>query len=245
MNRRQAVVAIAVGASSLVVTDSIGRKQDALAGGWASLELVNPFQVAIVNVPTVFDAQRLQHGVHPIAGGLPAATKFVHEDTGEEVVVDMTVVSDPYAIVRGQVTLSTAGIYRMSTWQMGPEIELGVVQAVVVSSGDVVSDMWVGPDEEMACVGSDDSGFGVRTEILDGAFADELLGIATGQPVTWTNTSIVPHQIVFRDKALRGSNMLKQDDTFSVTFEEAGAFDYYCAPHPYMKGRVVVEEGGA
>jgi plastocyanin len=39
--------------------------------------------------------------------------------------------------------------------------------------------------------------------------------------------------------------MLKQDDTFSITFEEAGAFDYYCAPHPYMKGRVVVEEGGA
>lgn len=34
-------------------------------------------------------------------------------------------------------------------------------------------------------------------------------------------------------------------NTFTVTFSEPGEYDYYCVPHPWMKGRVIVRCGGA
>ncbi|MBT5206234.1 MAG: hypothetical protein HOM00_03905, partial [Acidimicrobiaceae bacterium] len=30
-------------------------------------------------------------------------------------------------------------------------------------------------------------------------------------------------------------------DSFSHTFTEAGTFDYFCTPHPWMTGTVVVD----
>lgn len=38
------------------------------------------------------------------------------------------------------------------------------------------------------------------------------------------------------------SEFLDPGDAYALRFERAGSFDYYCQPHPYMTGRVVVSE---
>ncbi|MDQ3613598.1 MAG: hypothetical protein M3412_04640, partial [Chloroflexota bacterium] len=137
MNRRQMVTTLALGGAILAVGQRPDHRSSALAGGWASLELINPLQVVVVGVPAVIDAQYLAHGVRPAAS--PGAIKFLDEETGDEQTVRLEVISDAHAIVRGEVTLSQPGTYRMRTWQMGPEIEMGHVQAIEPGAGDVIS----------------------------------------------------------------------------------------------------------
>src|SRR3989338_1937486 len=38
-----------------------------------------------------------------------------------------------------------------------------------------------------------------------------------------------------------GSSLLGQGETYSYTFSTPGIFNYHCAPHPYMKGKIIVE----
>lgn len=235
MNRRQMTTAMIIGGATM----ALGHRSTALAGGWASLELVNPLQVVVVGVPAVIDAQMLRHGVNPDAS-LPGAIQFLNKETGDEQIVRFDVISEEFAIVRGEVTLDQPGTYRMQTWEMGPAIELGMVEAIRVGEGEVISSLFTAPKTAVACA-SDEVADAVQTDILDGAFAEPQLTVRVGTMVTWTNTSIVPHQVVFDAGKIDGSLMLKQDDTFSVTFDEAGEFAYHCAPHPYMKGVVQVE----
>lgn len=241
MNRRQMATAMVIGGAAVAVGQREARQPSALAGGWASLELINPLEVMIVDVPTMVDAQILQHGVRPNAG-FPAAIRFIHETSGEEEIVRLDVISRAYAIVRGEVSLTTAGTYRMQTSGMGPEIELGQVEAIEPEPDDVISQLVPMPEAVAACASGDTAG-GVTTDILDRSFADPTLEVAAGTTVTWVNTSSVPHNVVFDDLSLDSSPVLHQDDTFSTTFARAGEFPYICSLHPNMTGRVRVGGG--
>lgn len=240
MNRRQVTTAMVIGGAALAAGQRSARQPHALAGGWASLELINPLQVVVVGVPAVVDAQVLQHGVNP-STWVPAAIRFLHEDTGEEQMARLEVISESLAIVRGEVTLSQPGAYGMHTWEMGPEIALGRVQAIAPAEGEMISRLHTTPETAVACSAGNTAGE-ITTEILDGSFAEPLLEVAVGRTVTWVNTSIVPHQVVFDGGVFDSSAMLHQDDSFSITFGEPGEFGYYCGPHPYMTGVVRVAE---
>lgn len=37
------------------------------------------------------------------------------------------------------------------------------------------------------------------------------------------------------------SGNIAPGDRFSITFAEPGEFDYHCTPHPWMRGRIIVE----
>lgn len=72
------------------------------------------------------------------------------------------------------------------------------------------------------------------------------LKIKKGQTVTWINKEAMPHNVEFQkgvvsEAAMKGP-MLKKEQAFSVTFNDAGDFAYHCTPHPFMKGKVTVEE---
>lgn len=69
--------------------------------------------------------------------------------------------------------------------------------------------------------------------------------IKVGQTVTWINKEAMPHNVDFvkgvvGEAELKGA-MLKKDQAYSVTFNEAGTYDYHCTPHPFMRGKVIVE----
>ncbi|MHB8088165.1 MAG: cupredoxin domain-containing protein [Anaerolineaceae bacterium] len=81
---------------------------------------------------------------------------------------------------------------------------------------------------------------GVEVEIEDFAYLSAAITIKVGTTVTWTNKDSVRHT-VSSDTGLFESGLFGKGESFSHTFTEAGTFTYHCAPHPYMKGTVIVE----
>jgi plastocyanin len=71
-------------------------------------------------------------------------------------------------------------------------------------------------------------------------FMPPELTVAVGATVKWVNRDDIPHLVVNKDKAFR-SKALDTDDSFSYTFDSAGTFDYFCALHPHMVGKVIVK----
>ena len=71
-------------------------------------------------------------------------------------------------------------------------------------------------------------------------FTPPELTVAVGTTVKWVNHDDIPHLVVNMDKAFR-SKALDTDDSFSYTFASAGTFDYFCALHPHMVGKIIVK----
>ena len=69
------------------------------------------------------------------------------------------------------------------------------------------------------------------------AFNPTPLNIKEGTTVTWTNNDPVPHQI---KSSTFNSAALTNGQTFSFTFSTAGTYDYSCAIHPSMLGKIIV-----
>lgn len=72
------------------------------------------------------------------------------------------------------------------------------------------------------------------------------LEISTNTKVTWVNDDSVPHNIQSQDEFgnvidLFNSPPLNTGDRFEFTFDEAGAYNYYCSFHPWRVGVVTVK----
>lgn len=70
------------------------------------------------------------------------------------------------------------------------------------------------------------------------AFSPATLTVKKGTAVTWANNDSAPHQI---KSATFNSSQFSKGQTFSFTFNDVGTFDYSCAIHPSMLGKIVVE----
>lgn len=84
------------------------------------------------------------------------------------------------------------------------------------------------------------SGNVFEVEISGFAFEANTITIKAGDTVTWTNHDSSPHTVVADDGSFK-SNSLKNDASFSQTFDTAGTFSYHCGIHPSMTGTVIVE----
>ena len=78
-----------------------------------------------------------------------------------------------------------------------------------------------------------------RASIDNFAFKPGTVTVPVGTTVLWENKDDIPHTVVSLDGTFR-SPALDTDDKFSVTFDKAGTFEYFCSLHPYMKAKVVV-----
>lgn len=82
----------------------------------------------------------------------------------------------------------------------------------------------------------------VSVAIQGFAFTPATLTIKKGTKVTWTNNDNVPHTITSDSGNLLDSSSLSQGASFSFTFNDVGSINYHCAPHPAMKGSIIVTE---
>lgn len=82
-------------------------------------------------------------------------------------------------------------------------------------------------------------GTGVQVSIANFAFVPAQITIAPGQSVTWTNNDGAPHGLAFKDGA-KGEDLMLPAAKFSRIYDKPGTYDYVCAVHSYMTGRVIV-----
>jgi plastocyanin len=76
-------------------------------------------------------------------------------------------------------------------------------------------------------------------------FEPKEVTIKAGDTIKWVNNKAFPHNIVFDASPELSHKKLAQKPKaeFESTFNEAGEFSYYCAPHrgAGMVGKVIVE----
>lgn len=70
-----------------------------------------------------------------------------------------------------------------------------------------------------------------------------VLHVAPGTVVRFVNDDSEAHTVTASDKSF-DSGGLDTNDAWTHVFSKVGTFSYFCALHPYMKGSVVVKEGG-
>ena len=95
-----------------------------------------------------------------------------------------------------------------------------------------------GPDKPPA-----ESPATASTVVIDNfTFAPAELTVPVGAEVTWVNRDDVPHTATSTVKPRAfDSGALDTDQTFSHVFAALGEYEYFCAVHPHMTGRVVVK----
>jgi amicyanin len=80
-----------------------------------------------------------------------------------------------------------------------------------------------------------------QVKIDNFSFGPSTLTVPVGAMVTWTNQDDVPHNVVSTEGKTLKSPVLDTDQKFSFTFTQAGTYEYYCAIHPKMAGKVIVQ----
>ena len=72
------------------------------------------------------------------------------------------------------------------------------------------------------------------------SFEPATLTVKVGATVTWVNNDDEPHTATATDKRFN-SKTLDNGDRFSQQFNAPGVYDYYCALHPHMTGKIIVK----
>lgn len=80
-----------------------------------------------------------------------------------------------------------------------------------------------------------------QVKIDNFSFTPTTATVPVGTTVTWTNQDDVPHNVVSTEGKTLKSPVMDTDQKFSFTFTKAGTYPYFCAIHPKMTGKVVVQ----
>ncbi|WP_019628462.1 plastocyanin/azurin family copper-binding protein [Thioalkalivibrio sp. AKL10] len=94
----------------------------------------------------------------------------------------------------------------------------------------------------------------VVIEMKGNSFYPKVVEVAPGTKITWVNEDVFTYGLgetsgAHNAVAMRGPQsfataMLGHAESDSVTLTEPGTYDYICAPHPYMEGRIIVRDPG-
>jgi len=82
------------------------------------------------------------------------------------------------------------------------------------------------------------SGPSVSIENFNFVAAD--LMVKAGTTVVWTNHDDVEHTVTGSDNSF-SSPSIPTDSQFSYTFNTPGTYSYFCAIHPFMTAKVIVQ----
>jgi plastocyanin len=70
--------------------------------------------------------------------------------------------------------------------------------------------------------------------------ATVVVYIGKNNTVTWVNLDKIPHSVT-SEKGLFDSGVIAQNQTFTYTFNQPGAYGYKCIYHAWMTGIVIVK----
>jgi len=75
---------------------------------------------------------------------------------------------------------------------------------------------------------------------IDFSFKPQNIKVTVGTKVTWTNNDSTTHQIVSKGDPFPGDGTIDPNESYSVTFDKPGTYDYFCGIHNSMTGSIVV-----
>ena len=82
-------------------------------------------------------------------------------------------------------------------------------------------------------------------EETDSCYIPSEIVIKSDDSVTWQNQDVAFHSVTSgsydEQTDLFDSGHLDPDEPFVLTFDEDGVYDYFCTLHPWMKGKIIVE----
>lgn len=116
------------------------------------------------------------------------------------------------------------------TWIFG--LAATALTAFALAQGAKASSA-ISPDDKSASIAA--------VKIDNFSFGPATITIPAGSTVTWTNNDDVPHVVTSDDTKMFKSKPLDTDDHFSFTFTKPGIYNYYCAIHPKMTAKIVVQ----
>jgi plastocyanin len=100
--------------------------------------------------------------------------------------------------------------------------------------------------EQPADTGGGGGGGGTEVTMENIQFRPEQLTVSAGDTITFTNNESVPHDVHKRsgpgeDFASGPPGEMQEGDTFELTLEEPGQYEYVCEVHaPGMSGTITV-----
>lgn len=78
-----------------------------------------------------------------------------------------------------------------------------------------------------------------RVRIVRYAFMPQVIEIRAGEVVEWINDDAMMHTVNGEDHSWH-SGPIESGAVWSARFDEPGRYPYFCGPHPFMKGMVIV-----
>jgi len=79
----------------------------------------------------------------------------------------------------------------------------------------------------------------VGINMIDNAYDPVDIEVPAGSSITWTNIGELPHTVTARDQSY-DSGFLTKGESWTMQFDEAGVYEYFCIIHPEMVGRLTV-----
>jgi plastocyanin len=114
----------------------------------------------------------------------------------------------------------------------------------ITAMGCAVSHSAGGSEGKEAVATGESSVDEVSTQVVidNFTFNPPTVTIASGTKVTWVNHDDVPHTATSTAKPRQfHSGTLDTDEKYSYVFTTPGTYDYFCAVHPKMTGRIIVK----
>ncbi|GIV76925.1 MAG: hypothetical protein KatS3mg050_1319 [Litorilinea sp.] len=88
----------------------------------------------------------------------------------------------------------------------------------------------------------------VTVDIQTFAFSPARLEVPVGTTVVWRNLDGTTHTVTAgipgNPTGLFDSGTFGRDQTYAITLDTPGTYDYFCARHPHMRGQIVVRADG-
>lgn len=81
----------------------------------------------------------------------------------------------------------------------------------------------------------------VKASIKNVSYLQPRLQVTVGTTIEWTNNDPMPHTVTAVNGTFN-SGLINPGKTYRRTFTRPGTFDFFCTPHPFMKGTVLVRE---
>lgn len=82
-------------------------------------------------------------------------------------------------------------------------------------------------------------------EITDSCYIPSVIKIKKGQQITWKNDDVAFHSVTSgtyeNPNGLFDSGHIDPGQTFTFLFDNLGEYDFFCTLHPWMKGKIIVE----